>query len=61
MKHNLKLSKIAKKVIDLEIIALKKLKGSINNSFADAVKAIVTCKSKIIFCKIYLFKVILEL
>ena len=50
MKDNLKLSRIAKKVIDLEIIALKKLKSSINSSFSDAVKAIVNCKSKVIFC-----------
>ena len=33
--------KIAKNVIDLEIKALKKLKKSINNSFNDAVEAIV--------------------
>jgi len=42
--------KIAKDVIDLEIKALKKLKSSINNSFNDAVDAIVKCQSKIIFC-----------
>ena len=42
--------KIAKNVIDLEIKALKKLKSSINNSFNDAVDAIVKCQSKIIFC-----------
>ena len=33
--------KIAKNVIDLEIQALKKLKKSINNSFNEAVNAIV--------------------
>ena len=33
--------KIAKNVIDLEIQALKKLKKSINNSFSQAVDAIV--------------------
>ena len=42
--------KIAKDVIDLEIIALKKLKNSINNSFNDAVEAIVKCQSKVILC-----------
>jgi len=42
--------KIAKKVIDLEIKALKKLKNSINNSFNDAVDAIAKCQSKIILC-----------
>ena len=42
--------KIAKSVIDLEIKALKKLKGSINNSFNDAVEAIANCQSKIILC-----------
>ena len=42
--------KIAKSVIDLEIQALKKLKRSINNSFNDAVDAIVKCQSKIILC-----------
>jgi len=42
--------KIAKDVIDLEIIALKKLKNSINNYFNDAVEAIVKCQSKVILC-----------
>ena len=42
--------KIAKKVIDLEIKALKKLKNSINNSFNNAVEAIAKCQSKIILC-----------
>ena len=42
--------KIGKNVIDLEIQALKKLKQSINNSFNQAVQAIVKCQSKIIFC-----------
>jgi len=41
---------IAKKVIDLEIKALKKLKSSINNSFNDAVDSIVKCQSKVILC-----------
>ena len=42
--------KIAKDVISLEIQALKKLKNSINNSFTQAVNAIVKCKSKTILC-----------
>jgi arabinose-5-phosphate isomerase len=42
--------KIAKNVIDLEIIALKKLKNSINSSFNDAVEAITKCQSKVILC-----------
>ncbi len=42
--------KIGKDVIDLEIAALKKLKYSINESFAKAVTAIVNCQSKIILC-----------
>ena len=42
--------KIAKSVIDLEIKALKKLKNSINNSFSEAVDAIVKCQSKVILC-----------
>ena len=42
--------KIAKDVIELEIQALKKLKSSINNSFDQAVNAIVKCQSKIILC-----------
>jgi len=41
---------IAKKVIELEIKALKNLKKSINNSFNNAVHAIAKCQSKIIFC-----------
>ena len=42
--------KIAKNVIELEIQALKKLKNSINDSFNQAVRTIVKCQSKIIFC-----------
>ena len=42
--------KIARNVIELEIQALKKLKNSINNSFDQAVNAIVKCQSKIILC-----------
>ena len=41
---------IAKNVIDLEIKALQKLKKSINNSFDEAVKAIVKCNTKVILC-----------
>ena len=41
--------KIAKKVIELEISALKKLKNSISNSsFNEAVDAIAKCQSKVI-------------
>src|SRR6056300_1581045 len=40
----------AKNVIDLQIKALKKLKNSIDQSFIDAVKAIIKCKSKVIIC-----------
>ena len=39
-----------KKVIDLQIKALKKLKNSINSSFKDAVNAISKCRSKVILC-----------
>ena len=42
--------KIAKNVIALEIIALKKLQNSINNSFNQAVDLITKCQSKIILC-----------
>ena len=44
------LRKIAKDVLELEILALKKLKKSINKTFEDAVSAIVNCKSKVIIC-----------
>ena len=40
----------AKKVIDLEILSLKKLKKTINSSFNEAVKLIATCQSKVILC-----------
>tara|TARA_B100000963_G_scaffold334919_1_gene328584 strand:+ start:292 stop:1260 length:969 start_codon:yes stop_codon:yes gene_type:complete len=43
-------TKVAKKVIDLEISALKKLKSKINYTFNEAVDAIVNCKSKVILC-----------
>ena len=45
-----KINEIGKDVIDLQIRALKKLKNSINESFDDAVKAILKCKSKVIIC-----------
>ena len=41
---------IGKGVIDLEIKALKKFKNSLNESFNNAVKAILKCKSKVIIC-----------
>ena len=41
---------IAKKVINLEIQALQKLKKNIGNSFNKAVVEIVKCKSKVILC-----------
>ena len=49
MKNN-KYKKVAKEVINIEILALKKLKNSINNSFVKAVNAIIKCNSKIILC-----------
>ena len=42
--------KAAKRTIDLQISALSKLKKTIGNSFNDAVKAIIKCKSKVIIC-----------
>jgi arabinose-5-phosphate isomerase len=41
---------LAKKVIDLEIQALQKLKKKIDNSFTKAVVEIAKCKSKVILC-----------
>ena len=41
---------IGKNVIDLQIKALKKLKANIDNSFNNAVKKILKCKSKVIIC-----------
>jgi len=40
----------ARKVIDLEIKALKKLKKNLNNSFNKAVVEISKCQSKVILC-----------
>ena len=45
-----KINEIGKDVIDLQIKALKKLKNSLNDSFDNAVKAILKCKSKVIIC-----------
>ena len=47
-KNNYK--KIALRVIDTEIKALKNLKTSINQSFSDAVEKITKCSSKVILC-----------
>ncbi len=44
------INEIGNEVIDLQIKALKKLKNSINQSFNEAVKAIINCKSKVILC-----------
>ena len=41
---------IAKKVIDLEINSLQKLKKYLNKSFNAAINAIVNCQSKVIVC-----------
>ena len=41
---------IAKEVINLEILALQKLKKSLNKNFDRAVNAIVNCQSKVILC-----------
>ena len=45
-----KINSIAKKVINLEIEALKLLKKSIDRNFDKAVNAIINCQSKIILC-----------
>ena len=50
MNKNKNLNRIAKKVLDLEITALKKLRNSINYTFVDAVELITKCKSKVIIC-----------
>ena len=41
---------IGKETIELQIKALKKIKNSIDRSFAEAVKIISKCKSKLIIC-----------
>ncbi len=48
MKNEIK--RTGKSVIDLQIIALEKLKYSINDSFEKTVKALSKCKSKVIVC-----------
>ena len=48
MKSEIK--KIGKNVIELQIVALEKLKSSINYSFEKTVNAITKCKSKVIIC-----------
>ena len=50
MNKNKNLQEIAKKVLDFEIIALKKLRSSINFTFVSAVNLIARCKSKVIIC-----------
>ena len=47
---NKKFISSAKKVIDLQIQALRKLKKSLNTSFNDAVTQITKCQSKVILC-----------
>tara|TARA_B110000259_G_C13974199_1_gene386006 strand:- start:435 stop:1418 length:984 start_codon:yes stop_codon:yes gene_type:complete len=42
--------KVGKNVIELQIQALKKLKRSINESFNEAIEAVVKCQSKVIVC-----------
>ena len=44
------IQEIGASVIDLQIKALKKLKYSQNESFVNAVKALLKCKSKVIVC-----------
>ena len=44
------INEIGKNVVDLQIKSLKRLKNSIDNNFAGAVKAILKCKSKVIVC-----------
>ncbi len=48
MKKNF--TKIAKKVIDLQIHALNKVKNSIGKSFNDTINLIEKCQSKVILC-----------
>tara|TARA_Y100001970_G_C14088338_1_gene778598 strand:- start:204 stop:1169 length:966 start_codon:yes stop_codon:yes gene_type:complete len=47
---NKKFISTAKNVINLEIIALKKLKNSLSNNFNKAVIKIAQCQSKVILC-----------
>ena len=48
--NKLNYKNIAKEVINLEILALQKLKKSLDRNFDRAVNAIVNCQSKIILC-----------
>ncbi len=48
--NNKKIISTAKKVIELEIKALRKLQKNINNTFWDAVIKIAKCQSKVILC-----------
>ncbi len=48
--NKLNYKNIAKEVINLEILALQKLKKSLDRNFNRAVNAIVNCQSKIILC-----------
>ena len=43
------IQEIGASVIDLQIKALKKLKYSLNESFVNAVKALLKCKSKSLY------------
>ena len=45
-----KFLKTAKEVIDLQIIALEKLKKNLDNSFNEAVTQIANCQSKVVLC-----------
>ena len=49
---NKKFIPLAKKVIDLEIQALQKLKKKIDNSFNKAVELILKTEGKLVFCGI---------
>ena len=43
--QNITIKNIGKKVLKLEVDALKKLEKSINDSFSKIIKLIVTCKN----------------
>ena len=47
---NKNFTKIGKKVIDLQIQALNKVKNSLGKSFNEAIKLIEKCQSKVILC-----------
>ena len=48
--NNKKFKLIANEVINLEILALRKLKNNINKSFCEAVMKIAKCNSKVVLC-----------